>query len=77
MKPIHENLEVVDFEKPSGINFYKINLNDGGLSSYGSNAAFVKGTSPTRTSSYSAVSYTHLDEGRDGNSNSSAFQLKL
>lgn len=52
MRPIHENLEVVDFEAPDGINFYKINLTDGGISTYGSKAAFVKGTSPTRTSSY-------------------------
>ncbi|MGN1033116.1 MAG: penicillin-binding transpeptidase domain-containing protein, partial [Intestinibacter sp.] len=51
MKPIHENLEVIDFETPSGIDFYKINLTDGGISTYGSKAAFIKGTSPTRTSS--------------------------
>lgn len=50
MRPIHENLAVIDFDKPSGINFYKINLTDGGISTYGSNAAFVEGTSPTRTS---------------------------
>ena len=50
MKPIHENLEVIDFDKPSGVDFYKINLTDGGISNYGSKAAFVKGTSPTRTS---------------------------
>ena len=55
MKPIHENLEVIDFEKPSGITFYKINLNDGGISNSGSNAAFVNGTSPTRTSTHSST----------------------
>ena len=51
MKPIHENLEVIDFEVPSDVSFYKINLTDGGISNYGSKAAFVKGTSPSRTSS--------------------------
>ncbi|MBU5335639.1 transglycosylase domain-containing protein [Intestinibacter bartlettii] len=55
MKPIHQNLEVIDFEKPSGISFYKINLTDGGLSNSGSNAAFVNGTSPTRTSSHTTT----------------------
>ena len=72
MKPIHENLEVVDFEKPSGINFYKINLNDGGLSSYGSNAAFVKGTSPTRTSSYSVPTPSNTGTTQDEPTNDNA-----
>ena len=72
MKPIHENLEVVDFEKPSGINFYKINLNDGGISSYGSNAAFVKGTSPTRTSSYSVPTPSNTGTTQDEPTNDTA-----
>lgn len=72
MKPIHENLEVVDFEKPSGINFYKINLTDGGLSSYGSNAAFVKGTSPTRTSSYSVPTPSNTGTTQDEPTNDNA-----
>ena len=72
MKPIHENLEVVDFEKPSGINFYKINLIDGGLSSYGSNAAFVKGTSPTRTSSYSVPTPSNTGTTQDEPTNDNA-----
>lgn len=50
MRSIHKNLEVVDFEVPSGVNFYKINILDGGTASGGSNAAFVNGTYPTRTS---------------------------
>ena len=72
MKPIHENLEVVDFEKPSGINVYKINLTDGGLSSYGSNAAFVKGTSPTRTSSYSVPTPSNTGTTQDEPTNDNA-----
>ncbi len=55
MKPIHKNLEVIDFEKPSGVNFYKINLLDGGFSNSGSNSAFISGTSPTRTSTHTTT----------------------
>ena len=72
MKPIHENLEVVEFKKPSGINFYKINLTDGGISSSGSNAAFVKGTSPTRTSSYSAPTPSNTGATQDEPTNDTA-----
>lgn len=70
MKPIHENLEVIDFEKPSGIAFYKINLTDGGISNVGSNSAFVEGTSPTRTSSVQSVTPTqNADENTDEDPN--------
>ena len=73
MKPIHQNLEVIDFEKPSGVTFYKINLNDGGLSSSGSNAAFVNGTSPTRTSTHrSTVPNNNATTDEDTNDSPSA-----
>ena len=73
MKPIHENLEVIDFEKPSGITFYKINLNDGGISNSGSNAAFVNGTSPTRTSTHrSTVPNNNATTDEDTNDSPSA-----
>lgn len=48
MTKIHRNLEKKDFDKPEGIYFTKINLQDGGASSSGSNAAFIDGTSATR-----------------------------
>ena len=48
MSRIHKNLEKKDFDKPEGIYFTKINLQDGGTSSYGSNAAFIDGTSASR-----------------------------
>lgn len=48
MSKIHKNLDKKDFDKPEGIYFTKINLNDGGTSSFGSNAAFIDGTSATR-----------------------------
>lgn len=50
MRPIHENLEQdVKFKVPDNIYFTKINLIDGGKSSFGSNAAFIKGTYPSRS----------------------------
>jgi penicillin-binding protein 1A len=53
MNDVHKNLEASDFKRPSNIEFAKINLNDGGLSSSGYNAAdaaFIKGTVPSRAS---------------------------
>ncbi|MBO3445806.1 transglycosylase domain-containing protein [Clostridium sp. CCUG 7971] len=50
MGPIHKNLEhEVKFKEPDNIYFTKINLIDGGKSSFGSSAAFIKGTYPTRS----------------------------
>lgn len=51
MNKIHKNLTKTEFKVPENIYFTKINLIDGGRSSYGSNAAFIKGTGPSRYSS--------------------------
>ena len=51
MNKIHRNLTKTEFKVPKNIYFTKINLIDGGRSSYGSNAAFIKGTGPSRYSS--------------------------
>ncbi|WP_455539987.1 transglycosylase domain-containing protein [Terrisporobacter sp.] len=59
MRPIHENLTVTKFKKPDGVYFAKINPTDGGTSSYGVNAAFVEGTSPSRASSYQVTQPHH------------------
>ena len=53
MNKIHKNLTKTEFKVPENIYFTKINLIDGGRSSYGSNAAFIKGTGPSRYSSQS------------------------
>ena len=53
MDDVHKNLEASDFRRPSNIEFAKINLIDGGLSTNGyksANAAFIKGTVPSRAS---------------------------
>ena len=50
MGPIHQNLTKTKFTVPDGVYFTKINLTDGGTSSYGSNAAFIEGTAPSRSS---------------------------
>ena len=54
MRPIHANLTVTEFKKPDGVYFTRINPIDGGTSSHGVNAAFIDGTSPSRTSVYRA-----------------------
>jgi penicillin-binding protein 1A len=51
MNKIHKNLTKTDFKVPKNIYFTKINLIDGGRSSSGSNAAFIKGTGPSRYTS--------------------------
>ncbi len=48
MSKIHKNLNVTKFKVPDNIYFTKINLIDGGKSSSGSSAAFIKGTAPSR-----------------------------
>ncbi|WP_300277604.1 transglycosylase domain-containing protein [Peptacetobacter sp.] len=76
MSKIHKNLKVKDFEKPDKIYFTKINLRDGGASSYGVNAAFIDGTSTDRVSTApieSKKEYNHESENKpsgnnDGNS---------
>ncbi|RDY22622.1 penicillin-binding protein [Romboutsia maritimum] len=55
MTDVHKNLTVTKFKVPSNIYFNKINLIDGGFSSGGSSAAFIKGTAPTKASSHSSV----------------------
>ncbi|RDY29202.1 penicillin-binding protein [Romboutsia weinsteinii] len=50
MGRVHENLTKTKFKQPDGVYFKSINLIDGGASSSGSSAAFVKGTSPSRQS---------------------------
>ena len=51
MNPIHENLEVKDFTKPSGVYMTSINPINGGRTPYGVMAAFLDGTAPERYSS--------------------------
>ena len=51
MNKIHKNLTKTEFKVPKNIYFTKINLIDGGRSSSGSNAAFIKGTGPSRYTS--------------------------
>ena len=53
MNKIHKNLTKTDFKVPNNIYFTKINLIDGGRSPYGSNAAFINGTGPSRYTSQS------------------------
>lgn len=55
MSKIHENLTVTKFKVPDNIYFTKINLIDGGKSATGSNAAFIKGTAPSRYTSQPSV----------------------
>lgn len=50
MTKIHANLTVTKFKVPDNVYFTKINPNDGGKSSSGSNAAFINGTAPNRIS---------------------------
>ncbi|MEG2056620.1 MAG: transglycosylase domain-containing protein [Romboutsia sp.] len=50
MRQIHTNLTVTKFKVPENIYFTKINPADGGKSSSGSSAAFIKGTAPNRIS---------------------------
>lgn len=50
MSRVHENLTYTEFKVPENVYFTKINLKDGGKSSGGSNAAFINGTGPSRTS---------------------------
>ncbi|HSQ90514.1 transglycosylase domain-containing protein [Romboutsia sp.] len=52
MRQVHENLRRIEFKQPDNIYFTKINLIDGGRSSSGSNAAFIKGTAPSRYTSH-------------------------
>ncbi|MFI3210421.1 MAG: transglycosylase domain-containing protein, partial [Peptostreptococcaceae bacterium] len=51
MSQVHKNLVNTNFKVPENIYFSKINLDDGGISSSGSNAAFINGTAPSRNSS--------------------------
>ena len=56
MNKVHKNLDKIEFKKPDNIYFTKINLYDGGKSSFGSSAAFIKGTYPSKGyTSYSNV----------------------
>lgn len=61
MSKVHKNLKVKDFDKPEGIYFTKINLRDGGSSFFGSNAAFIDGTSATRVTT-APVESKHEDK---------------
>lgn len=71
MGPIHQNLaKNAKFPVPDGVYFTKINLTDGGTSSYGSNAAFIEGTAPSR-SSYQAPPTQETEEEEQNNSNES------
>ncbi|WP_297133644.1 transglycosylase domain-containing protein [Terrisporobacter sp.] len=65
MGPIHQNLTKTKFTVPDGVYFTKINLDDGGTSSYGVSAAFVEGTYPSRASSYQAPSTQETEEEED------------
>jgi penicillin-binding protein 1A len=57
MKKVHNNLKPTDFKKPSNIEFFNINLTDGGIVSKGAynsaTAAFIKGHTPSRHSANS------------------------
>lgn len=70
MGPIHQNLTKTKFPVPDGVYFTKINLTDGGTSSYGSNAAFIEGTAPSR-SSYQAPPTQETEEEDQDNPNES------
>lgn len=71
MGPIHQNLaKNAKFPVPDGVYFTKINLVDGGTSSYGSNAAFIEGTAPS-ISSYQAPPTQETEEEEQDNSNES------
>lgn len=63
MNKVHKNLNNIKFKEPDNIYFTKINLYDGGKSSFGSSAAFIKGTYPTKGyTSYSNVQTPSKEE---------------
>lgn len=71
MGPIHQNLaKNAKFPVPDGVYFTKINLTDGGTSSYGVRAAFIDGTAPPRAS-YQTPSTHETEEEEQDNSNES------
>lgn len=69
MGPIHQNLTKAKFTVPDGVYFTKINLDDGGTSSYGVSAAFVDGTYPSRASSYQAPPTQETEEEEEETEN--------
>ena len=70
MNKVHKNLDKIEFKKPDNIYFTKINLYDGGKSSFGSSAAFIKGTYPSKGyTSYSNVKPQSSEEEEETPSN--------
>ena len=73
MNKVHKNLDRIEFKKPDNIYFTKINLYDGGKSSFGSSAAFIKGTYPSKGyTSYSNVKPQSSEEEEEAPSNPDA-----
>lgn len=72
MSKVHKNLDKKDFDKPEGIYFTKINLQDGGTSSSGSNAAFIDGTSATRVTTAPSEEKTNNEETAAENQNTTS-----
>ena len=70
MNRIHKNLTKTDFKVPKNIYFTKINLIDGGRSSSGSNAAFIKGTGPSRYTSQPTKPIQSQEENNQNDENS-------
>lgn len=70
MNKVHKNLDKIEFKKPDNIYFTKINLYDGGKSSFGSSAAFIKGTYPSKGyTSYSNAKPQSSEEEEETPSN--------
>ena len=70
MNKVHKNLDKIEFKKPDNIYFTKINLYDGGKSSFGSSAAFIKGTYPSKGyTSYSNIKPQSSEEEEETPSN--------
>ena len=67
MKKVHANLTEAHFTAPDNIYFAKINLIDGGISSTGSNAAFINGTAPRRVSTQQVVTPPKEEETPEEN----------
>ena len=65
MKKVHANLTEAHFTPPDNIYFAKINLIDGGISSTGSNAAFINGTAPRRVSTQQVVKPPKEEESQE------------
>jgi penicillin-binding protein 1A len=67
MTRVHSNLTVTKFKVPDNVYFSKINPNNGGISSSGSDAAFLDGTAPNKFSSYTNSDYTNNSNDENEN----------